>query len=157
MRNICIKTLFIVITLSFGGCNAQEKVIKSISCNDDITVQYERTTAETKREGLEADEKLESFVVYFLHDFDDRVKGFVNDELLFDEEILTDEVTSNTEKYFGYSYAKDAKNPVLKISIDKKDKCFDIEIDKKYKLIYVFLTEENKWIVRFSNTYYIHN
>ncbi len=157
MKNIYLNTLLIIVLLSLVGCKSQEKVIKSISCKDDVTVQYERTNAEAKREGLVADEKQESFVVYFLHDFDDRVKGFVNDELLFDDKILTNEVTSDTEKYFGYSYAKDKETPVLRISIDEKDKCFDIKIDKKYKLIYVFLTENNKWIVRFSNTHYIHN
>lgn len=146
-----------IISLILISCGSQEKVVQSIECKEQVVVQYENASAQAKKEGLEANKKRNSFVVFFLNDFNHQVKGFVNDELLFDENISTNSSTSDTNKYFGYEYTKDKTAPVLKVSIPSENKCFDIEIDKRYKLIYVFLTREGNFIVRFSNQHYIHN
>tara|TARA_R110002096_G_scaffold421590_1_gene627438 strand:+ start:310 stop:771 length:462 start_codon:yes stop_codon:yes gene_type:complete len=145
--------LIIVVALVTVGCRSQDGVIKSISCESNIDVQYEKADAQSRKEGLVADKNLESFIVYFLYDFDGQMKGYVNNELLFDEYIKTDEVTDKTGKYFGYSYAKDQEIPILKIATDKGN-CFDIKIDKDYKLIYVYFSEAEGWTVRFSNIHY---
>src|SRR5690606_25091829 len=146
----------LAVLFSFESCKPQERVVESISCQENIIIQYDKTTVEAKKEGRTADKKLEAFTVYFLNDFDDYVKGYVNNKLLFDEKIQTNNITSDTDKYFGYNYSKDIESPILKISINEKE-CFDVEIDKRYKLIYVFLTKEGKFIVRFSNQYYLHD
>lgn len=151
-----IIMLLTIISLILS-CSIQERVIQSITCKEPIVVQYESTSAQAKKEGLEADKKRNSFVVYFLNNFNHQVKGYVNDELLFNKKISTDNNTADTGEYFGYDYSKDKTTPVLKVSIPSEDKCFDIKIDKKYKLIYVFLTREGNFIVRFSNQHYIHN
>ena len=152
-----MKIIIIFATSFLLGCGAQETVVNSISCNENITVQYDKVSFRAKQEGLRTDKNKDSFVVHFLNDFDVNVKGYVNDKLLFNERVTTRQSTSESGKYFGYNYSKDSINPILKISLLDKDKCFDIEIDKKYKLIYIFLTKNNKWIVRFSNEYYLHN
>lgn len=149
MKKHILIYLFAVIVVS---CRSQDGIVKSISCESNVDVQYEKADAKAKKEGLVADKNLEAFTVHFLYDFDEEIKGYVNNELLFDEQVKTNDVTDKTGKYFGYNYAKDESVPILKIATEKT--CFDIKIDKNYKLIYVYFSKVDGWTVRFSNIYY---
>ena len=112
----------ILIFISIVSCGSQEKILKSITCENNITVQYENSDTQARREGLVANKNSDSFVVHFLNDFDDKIRGYINDKLLFDEMVKTDEVTDKSEKYFGYNYSKDSETPILKVSfVDKKN------------------------------------
>ncbi|RXG17137.1 hypothetical protein DSM03_10212 [Leeuwenhoekiella aestuarii] len=144
--------LMIIIAVAVSSCRSQDRIIQSITCGTNVNVQYEKADAEARKEGLVADENLKSFVVHFLSDFDGKVKGYVNDEVLFNKYIKTNEVTDKTDEYFGYDYSDDEQVPILKISTGEQ--CFDIKIDKDYKLIYVYRTDNQGWIVRFSNIHY---
>ena len=144
--------LILVVVVTTISCRSQDGIVKSISCESKVDVQYEKADAQAKKEGLVADKNLEAFTVHFLYDFDGEIEAYVNDNLLFSENIKTNEVTDKTGKYFGYNYAKDTETPVLKIAMDKT--CFDIKIDKDYKLIYVYFSKTEGWTVRFSNIHY---
>lgn len=144
--------LILVFATTVISCRSQDGIVKSISCTSNVDVQYEKADAQAKKEGLVTDKNLEAFTVHFLYDFDGEVEAYVNDKLLFNEKIETNDVTDKTGKYFGYNYAKDDNTPILKIAIDNT--CFDIKIDKNYKLIYVYFSKTEGWTVRFSNIHY---
>ncbi|UGU17927.1 hypothetical protein LS482_08605 [Sinomicrobium kalidii] len=145
--------LIAVVTVITVSCRSQDGIVKSLSCEGNVDVQYEKADAQARKEGLVADKNLESFIVHFLYDFDGQVKGYVNNKLLFNEYIKTNEATDKTGKYFGYSYAKDQETPILKVVTDKGN-CFDIRINRDYKLVYVYFSETERWTVRFSNIHY---
>jgi hypothetical protein len=144
--------LILVVAITTISCRSQDGIVKSISCESNVDVQYEKADAQAKKEGLVADKNLEAFTVHFLYNFDGEIKAYVNDKLLFNEYIKTNEVTDKTGKYFGHNYAKDNETPVLKVVMDET--CFDIKIDKDYKLIYVYFSKAEGWTVRVSNIHY---
>lgn len=99
--------------------------------------------------------KLNAFQVIFLSDFDENIKAYVNDKLVFEEYVKIGTESHSIENTFGYNYESDLKLPILKVESTEKGTCFDIEINKNYKIIYLFIDENGKWIVRFSNEYYL--
>lgn len=139
----------------FTRCKTENLIIDSISCSEKIILQYDKIKKGDKRKPI-AKKELNTFTVYFVNTFNDSVKGYVNNELLYDKFIKTEDSSDNLKNYFGYNYSNDSKTPVLKIVSKNKNQCFDLEINKKYKLIYIFTTTDGKWIVRFSNIYYIN-
>ena len=56
------------------------------------------------------------------------------------------------ENLFKFLLAE--KNSFIFESVEKGT-CVEFEINKKYKIIYLFIDENGKWIVRFSNEYYL--
>jgi hypothetical protein len=143
-----------IVALILFGCASQEKVIKNINCSGEVVLQYDKIKKSDKGKPI-ANKDLKAFTVYFINDFNDSIQGYVNDRLCYDKYLKINSNSDNLKDSFGYNYSKDEKTPVLKVISKTKKICFDIEINKKYKLIYVFITNENKWTVRFSNIYYI--
>ena len=92
--------------------------------------------------------------IEFLNNFNHQVKGYINGELLFDELVVTDDVTGLSNKYFGYNYSRDDDLPLINLIIEGIDNCFEIEALRKYKLIYVFLSDKSEVTIRYSNTIY---
>lgn len=151
-----MKTKFIFISLfiiqMFLGCSLKSKVIKNISCKGNLNIQYDKN--KTNNSYPLADKKLKAFTVYFLNNFKDSIHAYVNNKLYFNKYLNLNGDSDDLKNYFGYSYLKDSNIPILKIESKSRNSCFDIEINKKYKLIYVFLSEDGIWTVRFSNKYY---
>ncbi len=112
------------------------------NCSGEVEIQYEKTSREIKQDGLKTDRKMKSVSIEFLNHFDHKVIGYVNGELMFEDTVITDDVTGMSEQYFGYNYSNDDSLPSIKVNIEGVD-CFELEVLKKYKLIYVFLTETN--------------
>lgn len=136
------------------GCSSQEKVLKNISCPGEITLQYDKIKRSDKGKPI-AKKDLQAFTVYFINEFNDSIQGYVNNKIQYDKYLKINGNSDKLNDFFGYNYSKDEKTPVLKLISKTKNTCFDIEINKRYKLIYVFITNEGKWTVRFSNIYYI--
>lgn len=149
-----MKKLLILLGLSILSisCAQQKQLINSLSCQNKISVQYDNSTAK----GVMAKGNKKSVIVFFMNDFDDKIKGYINGSQKFSGEVLTNETSGKSDKNFAYDYSNDKTLPILKI--EKEDgSCFDIKIKKQYKLIYVFYDSNQEWIVRFSNKYYVDN
>lgn len=131
-------------------------MVESLSCDEDITIQYDKVSSEDQRNGIVADRFQKSVVVYFENTFYDSIKAYLNGEIIFDAFVKTDKSKASTDTLFGFRYSDKGKTDVLKI-VSKKKGCIDFNINRDYKLIYLFFTEEKGWIVRFSNIYYLHN
>jgi hypothetical protein len=147
--------LAILIVVVLVGCKTQDKVINNISCSGKITVQYDKIKRSDRGKPI-AKKDLKVFTVYFINEFNDSIQGYVNNKLHYDKYLKIEDGSDNLKDYFGYNYSKDLNVPILKITSKTRNVCFDLEIDKRYKLIYVFFTNDGKWVVRFSNIYYIH-
>ena len=140
--------LFLVILIY--GCKTSNKSIVSSPCNDNISVKYHKVTKEDVKEGMVADKKQESVVVFFEDYYNGNVKAYANKELVFDEVIETDESLGTTEKHFTYNYSKDKSLPKLKVI--SENNCVEMSINKDYKLIYVYYYKD-KWDIIYSNVY----
>lgn len=134
------------------SCSSKEKIVKNISCEGNISVQYDRL--KPKNSGIVSKQNLQAFTVYFLYEFNDVIKGFVNNELKYEKKLNLSGSSDALEEYFGYNYSKDSETPILKVISETKKTCFDIRIDKRYKVIYVYFSKDGKWTIRFSNAYY---
>lgn len=146
IKDFVLSILFIIL---LTDCSAQS----TVKCEGKYEIQYEKTTSKTKKDGYESDTKLEAVAVEFLNHFNHKIKGYVNGDLVFDNTVVTDDVTGISGQSFGYNYSNDGDLPTIKLDVEGVG-CFEVEVSKKYKLIYVFLTSENKIIVRYSNTIY---
>ncbi|MDO8316250.1 MAG: hypothetical protein Q7T12_01875 [Flavobacterium sp.] len=149
-----INYLVFLILLLTLGCKTHEKTIKNISCSGEVILQYDRIKY-SDRNKPKAHKNLETFTVYFLSEYKDSIQGYVNEKLIYENYINQRDSDDDNNKYFNYNYSKDTKIPILKIRLVNKLTCFDIQIDKRYKLIYVWLDRNEKWLVRFSNIYYL--
>jgi len=150
-----IKIYFlIVILLSIFGCKPQEKIVENITCDGKISLQYDRIKIGDEDKPI-AKKNSQSVTIYFLSSYNDSIQGFINKHLLYDKFLKQDDNSHNLSENFVYDYSKDSGLPILKIVSKTDDTCFDISIDKKYKLVYVF-KNDGKWIVRFSNIYYVN-
>jgi hypothetical protein len=147
------KVLILLVLVMNFGCSTKAKIIDSITCKENISLQYDKINSREKQYVIKA-KKLNAFIVYFLSEFDDDIQGFVNNELKYEKHLKLDGSSDELKEYFGYNYSKDKTLPILKIVSKTKKTCFDIKIDKKYKIVYVYISKEGKWTVRFSNTYY---
>ncbi|RBP27045.1 MULTISPECIES: hypothetical protein [Flavobacteriaceae] len=150
------RIFIILMTLlcSVSSCKVSEKIAENISCDGNIEIQYDRTKL-FGNDNPKADKKLDAFQVIFLSDFDENIKAYVNDKLVFNEFVKIGANSHSIENTFGYNYKSDLKTPILKVESIEKGTCFDIEINKNYKVIYLFIDKNGKWIVRFSNEYYL--
>ena len=117
-------------------------------------IQYDRAKL-FGNDNPKADKKLDAFQVIFLSDFDENVRAYVNEKLIFNEYVKIGTESHSIENTFGYNYKSDLKLPILKVESMEKGTCFDIEINKNYKIIYLFIDKNGKWIIRFSNEYYL--
>ena len=140
---------FVTITFLLTNCFAQSNV----NCEGKYETQFEKTSSKTKKDGLETNRKMKAVSVEFLNNFNNKVKGYINGELVFDETVITDDASGISGQYFGYNYSNDDSLPTVKVDIEGIG-CFEVKVLKKYKLIYVFLNSENKVIFRYSNTIY---
>jgi hypothetical protein len=153
MKNTIVIFL-IAILADVLGCRAQKSV--DATCSQKPEIQYDRVSRADRKAGL-VERSEGAFIVRFMNDFKDSIRVYVNDSLRFDDYVLTDQMTSQTDKVFGYRYPKHgAKKAILKIGSQTQDSCCIVEVKEGYKFVYVFMTEPNHWIVRFSNVNYIH-
>lgn len=134
------------------SCLQQRKMIRSISCENKITIQYD----DNKSKGVMVKNDRKSVTVFFMSDFNDKIEGYINNELKFEGEVVTNGDTGKSDRNFIYDYTSDKEVPVLKIK-KGNGSCFDIKLKENYKLVYIFYDLNEGWIVRFSNKYYIEN
>ena len=152
MKNKIYYICVLIISSIIVNCSSKSRMINNVSCKGLVNLQYD---INKNGNGYPlANKNSNAFTVYFLNDFKDSIQGFVNNKLYYNKYLKLDGKSDNMKDYFGYNYSKDITTPILKIESKSRNICFDIEIDKKYKLIYVFLSEDGKWTVRFSNLYY---
>jgi hypothetical protein len=149
-----IFIILITLLFSISSCKVSEKIVENLSCEGNLEMQYDRTKL-FGNDNPKADKKSDVFQVIFLSDFDENIKAYVNDKLVFDEYVKIGTESHSIENTFGYNYESDSKTPILKVESVQKATCIDFEIDKKYKIIYLFINENGEWIVRFSNEYYL--
>lgn len=149
-----MKKLLILLELSLISisCAQQKQLVNSFSCQNKITVQYDNS----KAKGVMAKGNKKSVTVFFMNDFNDKIKGYINGKQKFSGEVLTNEISGKSDKNFVYNYSNDTTLPILKIE-KENGSCFDIRIKKQYKLIYIYYDSNQEWIVRFSNKYYVDN
>jgi len=143
---------YLLISLLLLGCSGRNRLDKNDSCPVRPIIQLEKTDSTDRPT---ADLNLKSFVVYFLNDFNDSIKGYVNTKLYFNDYVQTNKTSGSSEKYFGYDYSKDTLSATVLKVVGQKS-CFEVEVDRRYKLIYVFKNQDQEWTVRFSNVYYIN-
>lgn len=148
-----VRTIFLLCIL---GCSTRQKVVSGLSCEEDVTIQYDTISTEDRQHGTLADPHQNSSVVYFENTFEDSIKVYVNGEIIFDAFVKTDNSKASADTLLGFRYSDKGKTDILKI-VSKKMGCIEFDVNRDYKLIYLFYTEERKWIVRFSNIYYLHN
>ena len=142
-----LLTIFFLLSM-LTSCLEQNRMSKSVSCKEQIFIQYDRQghkSDASKSNGL--------VTIIFMNDFNNKIKVYINNTLMFDDLVVTNESTGKSNKGFTYNYNKEEKLPVLKIQ--KDNNCFDFRIKDRYKFIYVFYNLNKEWIVRFSNKYYV--
>jgi hypothetical protein len=150
------RTLGNLFLLCILGCGSHRQVLSSISCGEKVTFQYDKLSKADRRDGVLADANQNSALVYFENTFDDSIKAYLNGEIIFDAFVKTDNSKASADTLFGFRNSNKGKTGVLKI-VSKNKGCIEFNVNRDYKLIYLFFTEEQGWIVRFSNTYYLHN
>ena len=142
---------FILFTsILLGGCKSLTGQNDESNCSKNITIQYHKASKKDVKEDMVADKSKNNVVVFLEAYFDGVVKGYVDNKLIFNESIVTDESLGTTEKYFPYNYSKDNLLPKLKVEIDND--CLEFEIKKDYKLIYLSYYQE-RWDIIYSNVY----
>ncbi len=151
-----MKLARIIFLLCTFGCSNRQQIISSLSCGEGVTIQYDKVSRADRRHGTLADPRQQSAVVYFENSFEDWIKAYLNGEIIFDAFVKTDNSKASADTLFGFRYSDKGKTDILKI-VSKKQGCIDFKINRNYKLIYLFFTEEKRWIARFSNIYYLHN
>jgi len=146
---------FIILLVIFLSISCKtEKAIKNVCCGGNVAIQYDRIKWEDRNKP-KAKKSTEGCIVYFINEYDDQIEAYVNGKLSFDKYIKLDGSSDHLENYFSFGYHNNPIMPILKIKSKTQNTCFDIQIKKKYKLIYVFLSRDGKWTVRFSNVTYM--
>jgi len=143
--------LLLPLLLCFG-CMQSRKIINSVSCNNKVNIQYDRNSS---KRTLSVNES-KSFTVFFLNEFHNRVKGYVNGSLKFNEMVETNVTTGKSDKNFIFRYENREPLPILKIEIEEGN-CIDIKVQEGYRFVYIFYDSKKEWTVRFSNKYYVEN
>ena len=145
---------FIILTLIFS-CKPKQEIVKNISCNTETIVQFDRQNYNRNTNPkIPKDSKI--FTVIFLSEFKDSIQGYVNGKLFYKDFVnQRDSDDSNSHK-FGKTYLKTDESPIIKIESLTRNSCFDFKIDKRYSFIYVWVFENGKWQIRYSNSYYIN-
>ncbi len=147
------KFILIFLLFFFISCKT-EKSINNLSCGGKVSVQYDRIKAEDRNKP-KADKNVNGCTIYFINEFDDEIEAYVDGKLKFEKYLKISGGSDSLENYFAFGYAENTEMPILKIKSKTQNTCFDIQVEKKYKLIYVFLSRDGKWTVRFSNIIYL--
>lgn len=127
------------------------------ACDLPVEIQYDRITRQDRRSHLVELSKSKSFVVKFVSDFNDSVKVFINNHLEFEDFVITDPVSTQSDKYFAYNYTeKKDDNILIQFSSATRGNCRCVLYNRKYRILYVFLNSSGVWTVRFSNVHYLH-
>jgi len=138
--NRMIRVLLIIISLVIYSCKSNK-----------ITIKYDKENRYEELDKSMVADKSKEYVIVFLEDyFNGEVKGYVGDELVFNEKIETEESIGTTLRTFIYDYSKNKKLPIIKIETEGKS--VDIDIFRNYKLIYIYM-EDDKWEIIYSNVY----
>jgi len=148
-----MRNYILLLLITCLSCKTRQ-ADSNISCGGKVTIQYERNNEENKNKP-KANKNIQGSIVYFVNEYDDDIEVYVDDKLYFEKHIKIDAGSDSLDEYFGVGYQHTTKLPILKVKSKTQNTCFDIEMNKEYKLIYVFLSRDGKWIVRFSNVYYI--
>ncbi|MGB3452683.1 MAG: hypothetical protein WBA59_02515 [Moheibacter sp.] len=118
-------------------------------CSKNVFVQYHKNSKGIKNQ-VTADNSKQTVTIFIESYFNGNVHGYIGDELVFNENVVTEESLGTTGKYFIYDYSKDSS--LHKIKILTEDDCLEIGIEKKYKLVYIY-NYKRKWDVIYSNVY----
>lgn len=148
------KIIFIIIISTiFIGCKTQNIITESISCKSNYTTQYDN-----KRDNYYplADKNMMSTTVYFIDEYEDNIKCYINEELVFEKHVRIYPNSDRLHDNFICRISKEKTLPTIKIESTTQNTCIDLKVNKKYKLIYVYLSRNGEWIVRFSNRYMIY-
>lgn len=149
-----MKKFIVVFLLCFFISCKTEKSISNISCDGKVSVQYDRIKPEDRNKP-KANKNINGCTVYFINEYDNQIEAYVDGKLKFEKYLKISDSSGSLENYFAFGYAENTEIPILKIKSKSQNTCFDIQIEKKYKLIYVFLSRNGKWTVRFSNIIYL--
>lgn len=149
-----MKKFIVVFLLCFFISCKTEKSISNISCDGKVSVQYDRNKPEDRNKP-KANKNINGCTVYFINEYDNQIEAYVDGKLKFEKYLKISDSSDSLENYFAFGYAENTEIPILKIKSKSQNTCFDIQIEKKYKLIYVFLSRNGKWTVRFSNIIYL--
>ncbi|WP_339921158.1 hypothetical protein [uncultured Flavobacterium sp.] len=149
-----MKKFIVVFLLCFFISCKTEKSISNISCDGKVSVQYDRIKPEDRNKP-KANKNINGCTVYFINEYDNQIEAYVDGKLKFEKYLKISDSSDSLENYFAFGYAENTEIPILKIKSKSQNTCFDIQIEKKYKLIYVFLSRNGKWTVRFSNIIYL--
>lgn len=149
MKRFYIISGIFILLLAFTSCLTQSRMGNTTSCNGKVIVQYDKGGLNSNAAKIDR-----SVTVVFMNDFNGKIQGYIDGNLIFDDLVITKGTSGKSNKGFTYDYGKEMKTPVLKIQKDN-DRCFDIKLNEKYKFIYVFFDLNKQWIVRFSNKYYL--
>ena len=144
----------LLISVLLSGCKSsnikENNPSKESLCSKNISIHYHKVSKEAIKQDMVADKSKDNVVVFLEAYFDGIVKGYINDKLIFNEDIVTDESLGTTKKYFTYDYSENDVLPKLKIQT--KNSCIEFDIKKDYKLIYLYSYKE-KWEITYSNIY----
>lgn len=147
------KIIFIIISITLISCKTQNIVTESISCKNNYIVQYDK-----KRDNYYplADKNMMSTTVYFIEEYNDEIKCYINEELVFEKHLKTPSNSDRLHDNFICKISKDKTLPTIKIESTTQNTCIDLKVNTKYKLLYVYLSRNGEWIVRYSNRYMIY-
>lgn len=119
-------------------------------CSKNTSIKYRKIPKSPKEQKLVADKSKQTITVFLESYFSGNVLGYIGNELIFSDNVITEESLGTTEKYFIYDYSK--ANSLAKIKILTENDCLEINIEKKYKLVYIYFYK-GKWDVVYSNIY----
>ena len=140
MKNV----LIILIASSLIGCRSGS-LTKSSSistCGTPIEIQVDKMTKESKKEGMVVDVQSNSFTIYFMNEFDHHLKFWFENQLLFDDQILTNETSGTTEKYVSMKYENSNLEYDAKVSLGTGE-CAEFQFKPKYKIVYLFFDADS--------------
>lgn len=138
---------YLIVLMFFTGCKSKSIEIKS-DCGNILEVQYDKNGKHT----LSEKEKSKNYLtIYFLDEFNDRIKININQKEVFNKEIVTDATKFDTySAVFTYKLSSEQNNYVIKGYSERDKTCFELPINTKYRIVYLYYYNK-KWIVRFSN------
>ena len=150
MRKILCLSIFTIL-ISCQPLNISSKNSHIVgNCSKNVFIQYRKTSKSSKNQTMIADKSKKTITVFLESYFRGNVQGFIEDELFFSDNVVTEESLGTTGKYFIYDYSKNSSLPKIKILTE--DDCLEINIEKKYKIVYIY-NYEGKWDVIYSNIY----
>ncbi|NOJ75343.1 hypothetical protein [Empedobacter stercoris] len=147
MRKFLCLSIFTIL-VSCQPLNISSKNSNVVGdCSKNVFVKYRKSS---KNHMMVADKSKQTITVFLESYLSGNVQGYIGDELIFSDNVVTEESLGTTGKYFTYDYSKNSS--LAKIKILTEDDCLEINIEKKYKLVYIY-NYEGKWDVIYSNIY----